>query len=242
MAKRTRFNPIECPEFPDLAIEARVGRGAGVVCGVDEAGRGPWAGPVAVAAVILDPARPIEGLNDSKKLTGPQRERLYAEICRHSHVSVVFASSTRIDVMNIRAATLWAMREAVSALAVPPDHVLIDGRDVPPGLTCPGEAVIKGDARSQSIAAASIVAKVSRDRLMQRIGATFPGYGFERHMGYGVPEHAAALQRYGATPLHRRSFKPIADVIRFGAAGITIESMVEMVDETIADDRVLAVG
>jgi ribonuclease HII len=216
MAKRTKYDPRDNPAFPDLAIEARVRRGMGLVCGVDEAGRGPLAGPVAVAAVVLDLTRPIEGLNDSKKLKSAERDALFGEICRHAHVSVVFASAARIDAMNIRAATLWAMREAVRSLAVVPDHVLVDGSDVPPGLSCPGEAIVQGDARSQSIAAASIVAKVSRDRLMQRLGACYPAYGFERHMGYGVPEHLEALRRHGATPHHRRSFKPIAESILDG--------------------------
>lgn len=219
MAKRVKFDPRDNPEFPDLAIESRVMRGAGLVCGVDEAGRGPLAGPVAVAAVVLDLTRPIKGLNDSKKIDSSARDALCDEICRHAHVAVVFASAARIDAMNIRGATLWAMREAVRALPVAPDHVLVDGCDLPPGLSCPGEAVIQGDARSQSIAAASIVAKVSRDRLMRRLGACYPLYGFERHMGYGVPEHLEALRRYGATPHHRRSFKPIADVIFGGLAG-----------------------
>jgi len=219
MAKRVRMNGDRSADMPDLTIERRLAGLASPICGVDEAGRGPWAGPVAAAAVILDPERPIEGLNDSKKLSAAARDRLYEAICRVCHVSVVFASAARIDAMNIRGATLWAMRAAVAGLAVAPEFALIDGRDIPPGLSCPGEAIIGGDARSVSIAAASIVAKVARDRLMLRAAEAFPDYGFERHMGYGVPEHSAALQRFGPTPLHRRSFRPVADALRSRSPG-----------------------
>jgi ribonuclease HII len=212
MARQPKYDRTTFPGMPDLAVEVRVGGLGRYICGVDEAGRGPWAGPVAVAAVILDPSRAIAGLNDSKRLAPLDREALYCEICSCSYVSVVFASAARIDAMNIRAATLWAMREAVAALPVKADYVLVDGCDIPVGLTCPGEALVGGDCRSQSIAAASIVAKVSRDRLMRRIGLIYPEYGFERHMGYGVPEHASALRRFGATPVHRHSFKPIRAV------------------------------
>ena len=195
------------PLRPDLTLEQRH---SGVVAGVDEAGRGPWAGPVAVAAVILDRARVPDGLNDSKQLTATERERLYQAILADHAVALVLASARRIDQTNIRAATLWAMSRAVRALERPVDLALIDGRDVPPGLPCRGEAVIRGDARSLSIAAASIVAKVARDRLMTRLAETYPAYGFDRHMGYGTAAHAAALARDGVTPVHRRSFRPIA--------------------------------
>jgi ribonuclease HII len=200
--------------FSDLEEFTATGAGsARWICGVDEAGRGPWAGPVAAAAVILDPARPIVGLNDSKKLTSRQRERLMVDICRDHHVAVVFASTARIDRVNIRAATLWAMRAAVSALPLIPDLVLVDGLDVPPGLPCPGEAIVRGDGRIPAIAAASIVAKVSRDRLMTKLRESWPDYGFECHMGYGVASHADALGRLGLTPVHRRSFKPMSKLV-----------------------------
>jgi ribonuclease HII len=195
---------------PDLSLERAFGGSHGRVCGVDEAGRGPLAGPVAVAAVILDPDRPIVGLNDSKQLTPLRREQLFAEICEKAHVALIFATVARIDALNIRGATLWAMRAAIMALPIVPEAALIDGRDVPAGLPCRAEAIVAGDSRSQSIAAASIIAKVARDRLMRQIAGACPGYGFERHMGYGVPEHLDAIARLGPTPWHRRSFRPIA--------------------------------
>ncbi len=212
MKRQTRKASGEGQQVLDFG--GAIGGHAGLVCGVDEAGRGPWAGPVAVAAVVLDPDQPIPGLNDSKQLTAAVRERLYAEICDRAHVALVYASPARIDRMNIRAATLWAMRQAVLGLPVVPDYALIDGRDVPPGLPCRAEAIVGGDAKSQAIAAASIIAKVSRDRLMRYTGTLYPDFGLERHMGYGVPEHAAALDRFGPTPLHRMTFKPVVAAIR----------------------------
>ncbi|HWV52207.1 ribonuclease HII [Pseudorhodoplanes sp.] len=179
------------------------------VAGCDEAGRGPLAGPVVAAAVVLDPNRIPRGLNDSKKLTHAEREKLYGRICATAEVGVAFASPARIDRDNILQASLWALAQAVAALPCRPKLVYVDGRDrikVP----CDCEAVISGDALVLSIAAASIVAKVTRDRLMMQIGAAYPGYGFERHMGYSVPEHFAALQRLGPTIHHRRSFSPVA--------------------------------
>ncbi|MDR3494118.1 MAG: ribonuclease HII [Ancalomicrobiaceae bacterium] len=217
MARQASLFDSPPPRGPDLALERRYGR-FGRVAGVDEAGRGPWAGPVAVAAVVLDLAdgeAPAElaGLDDSKKLSAETRERLYAAICASHHVALVFASVERIDRTDIRAATLWAMREAVASLPVTPGFVLVDGIDVPKGLVCPGEAVTKGDGRSLSIAAASVVAKVARDRLMRRLGEANPGYGFESHKGYGAAAHQAALDRLGPVSCHRRSFKPIAAAI-----------------------------
>ncbi len=184
-------------------------RGIWPVAGCDEAGRGPLAGPVVAAAVILDPNRIPRGLNDSKKLTHAEREKLYAKICATSEVAVAFGSTDRIDRYNILQASLWALARAVAALPVKPQLVFVDGRDridVP----CECQAVISGDALVLSIAAASIVAKVTRDRLMMRVGAQHPGYGFERHMGYSVPEHSAALKKLGPTIHHRRSFAPVA--------------------------------
>jgi ribonuclease HII len=188
---------------------AALKRGLWPVAGCDEAGRGPLAGPVVAAAVILDPDRVPRGLNDSKKLTAAEREKLYAKICASAHVAVALAPPARIDRDNILQASLWALARAVAALPLPPRLVLVDGRDRI--LTaCDCEAVVRGDAIVASIAAASIVAKVTRDRLMARLGAVHPGYGFERHMGYSVPEHCAALKRLGPTVHHRRSFAPVA--------------------------------
>jgi ribonuclease HII len=188
---------------------AALKRGVWPVAGCDEAGRGPLAGPVVAAAVILDPKRVPRGLDDSKRLSPPQREKLYAVICASAHVAVAFAPPARIDRDNILRASLWALARAVAALPIAPRLVLVDGRDriVAP---CDCEAVVHGDAIVASIAAASIVAKVTRDRLMARLGLAHPGYGFERHMGYSVPEHFDALQRLGPTIHHRRTFAPVA--------------------------------
>ncbi len=200
----------EAPERPTFARERRaMARGVLPVAGCDEAGRGPLAGPVVAAAVILDPRRVPRGLDDSKRLCMEEREVLYAKICATAHVAVAFGSPQRIDRDNILQASLWALARAVAALPVAPKLVFVDGRDriaVP----CACEAVIGGDGLVASIAAASIVAKVTRDRLMIRLGACHPGYGFERHMGYSVPEHFRALQALGPTPHHRRSFAPVA--------------------------------
>ena len=188
---------------------AALKRGVWPVAGCDEAGRGPLAGPVVAAAVILDPKRVPRGLDDSKRLSPLQREKLYAVICASAHVAVAFAPPARIDRDNILQASLWALARAVAALPIVPRLVLVDGRDriVAP---CDCEAVVHGDAIVASIAAASIVAKVTRDRLMARLGLAHPGYGFERHMGYSVPEHFQALLRRGPTIHHRRSFAPVA--------------------------------
>ncbi len=184
-------------------------RGARLVAGVDEAGRGPLAGPVVVAAVMFPDRRYPDGLNDSKKLTLAQRERLYDAILERAVVSIAVASRARIDRMNILRASLWAMSRAVAGLADRPDHVLVDGNMQPPGLACTSETIIGGDRLSVSIAAASIVAKVTRDRLMTAVGQAFPDYGFERHMGYSTPAHFAALKAHGPCPHHRQSFAPV---------------------------------
>ena len=184
-------------------------RGVWPVAGCDEAGRGPLAGPVVAAAVILDPKRVPRGLDDSKKLDPATREKLYAKICASAEVAVALAPPARIDRDNILRASLWALARAVAALPVRPRLVFVDGRDrIDAGCDC--EAVISGDAIIASIAAASIVAKVTRDRLMTRLGLIYPGYGFEHHKGYSVPEHFAALARLGPTIHHRRSFAPVA--------------------------------
>jgi ribonuclease HII len=170
------------------------------------------AGPVVAAAVILDPKRIPRGLDDSKKLTHERREALYAKICASAEVAVAFASPSRIDCDNIRQASLWALARAVAALPLAPRKVFVDGVDRI-AVECDCEAVIKGDGLVLSIAAASIVAKVTRDRLMARVGLAHPGYGFERHMGYSVPEHFEALSRLGPTVHHRRTFAPVAALL-----------------------------
>ena len=188
---------------------ALIKRGVWPVAGCDEAGRGPLAGPVVAAAVVLDPKRIPKGMDDSKQLTAERREELFEEICATASFAVAFASPGRIDRDNILRASLWALARAVHALPQPPQHVFVDGRDrldVP----CGCDAVIGGDALVLSIAAASIIAKVSRDRLMCKLAQDCPGYGFESHKGYGVPEHLAALDRLGPTVHHRRFFAPVA--------------------------------
>src|SRR6266436_7291704 len=188
---------------------AAIKRGLWPIAGCDEAGRGPLAGPVVAAAVVLDPKRVPRGLDDSKKLDPQTREKLHAKICASAQVAVAFAPPWRIDRDNILRASLWALARAVACLPVKPQLVFVDGRDkIDAGCDC--RAVISGDALVSSIAAASIVAKVTRDRLMMRMGLAHPGYGFERHMGYSVPEHFHALNRLGPTIHHRRSFAPVA--------------------------------
>lgn len=206
--------PFDLTGGPDFSLERRGFTGCGrPVAGTDEAGRGPLAGPVVAAAVILDDDMIPSGLNDSKKLTAARREQLFNEICRSATVAIAVASPARIDHTDIRRASLWAMAAAVRRLALRPGLVLADGRDVPEGLPCPGEAVIKGDARSLSIAAASIVAKVTRDRLMSELAVSCPGYGFERHKGYGTAAHMAALKELGPSPYHRATFAPVRELI-----------------------------
>ena len=184
----------------------------GLVCGIDEAGRGPLAGPVVAAAVILDPARPIEGLNDSKKLSEKKRVALAAEI-REKAVAwcVAEANIEEIDRLNILHATMLAMQRAVAGLAVRPTSALVDGNRCPK-LDMPVEAVVKGDGKIASIAAASILAKTVRDAGMLELHALYPQYGFDRHMGYPTAAHFAALQVHGASPVHRKSFGPVAQL------------------------------
>jgi len=191
---------------PDYSFEAAA---TAPVCGVDEAGRGPWAGPVVAAAVILNPADIPEGLNDSKKLTAKRREALFDEINARAKVGTGITEVAEIDEINILNATYLAMRRAIDALPQPPAHALIDGNRLPPDLPCTAETIVKGDGRSLSIAAASIIAKVTRDRIMVALAQQFPGYGWEKNAGYGVPAHQEGLKRLGVTPHHRVSFKPI---------------------------------
>jgi ribonuclease HII len=201
----------EPPVRPTFRRERRLlAQGVWPVAGCDEAGRGPLAGPVVAAAVVLDPERIPRGLNDSKKLDADTRERLYEKICATAQVAVAFGSIARIDRDNILRASLWALARAVKALPVRPKLVFVDG-NIKIDCGCDCEAVVSGDALVLSVAAASIVAKVTRDRLMTRVGLAHPGYGFERHMGYSVPEHFAALQTLGPCELHRRSFAPVAE-------------------------------
>jgi len=193
-------------------------RGVLVIAGVDEVGAGPLAGPVVAAAVILPVACSIAGVDASKRLTARQRQRL-ARIIRRRAVAYALGSCSvdEIDRLNILQASRQAMRRAIEAFAVPPQFVLSDARQVP-DTTIPQRAIVHGDALSQSIAAASILAKVHRDRLMERLGARYPGYGFEQHRGYCTARHMAALKRLGPTPVHRRSFAPVTE-----AAELTID-------------------
>ena len=190
---------------PDFSFERQC---CGPVCGVDEAGRGPLAGPVVAAAVILAPARIPEGLNDSKALSHTKRELLLNAILKTAQIGIGIAEPEEIDRINILQASLIAMRRAVLALPTLPDMALIDGNKLPE-LPCKAEAIVKGDSRSLSIAAASIVAKVTRDRLMVEAESRYPGYGLAGHKGYPTKAHIAALQLLGPSPIHRLSFKPV---------------------------------
>ena len=181
-----------------------------LTCGVDEAGRGPWAGPVTAAAVILDPAKPIEGLTDSKKLSEAKREAL-APLIRERALAwcVAHASVEEIDRLNIREATFLAMRRSVEGLQHAPSLALIDGNALPGGLACEARAIVKGDLKEPAISAASILAKTVRDALMLELDAAHPGYGLGKHKGYGTAAHAEALTRLGPAPCHRMSFAPV---------------------------------
>jgi ribonuclease HII len=187
--------------------------GPGLMAGVDEAGRGPMAGPVVAAAVILDDLRPIRGLNDSKQLSPRVRERLYVEIhAKALCFSIASASVDEIDTLNILQATLLAMRRAVEGLRLRPNKVLVDGNQLP-RLTIAAEAIVQGDAKIKAISAASILAKVYRDRLCQELHQQHPQYGFDDHKGYATPEHLAALKAHGVCPHHRRSFAPVRELL-----------------------------
>lgn len=203
---------------PTFAREANAyRRGFAPVAGCDEAGRGPLAGPVVAAAVILDPARLPKGIDDSKALTAGERETLFDKICATAEVAVAVAPPSRIDRDNILRASLWALAKAVCALPRTPQLVFVDGRDTLP-LECEVRAVIGGDGIVASVAAASIVAKVTRDRLMRQLGLAFPDYGFEQHKGYSTPLHWERLNRHGPTPHHRNSFAPVRESARQFAA------------------------
>jgi ribonuclease HII len=195
---------------PDFELEVAIG---GRVAGVDEVGRGPLAGPVTAAAVVFDSAGFPDGLDDSKKLSARKREVLAAQILACADVSVAHASVEEIDRMNILRASHMAMERAVAGLRVRPEHLLIDGTMVPQGLLVPATPVVRGDGRSVSIAAASIVAKICRDRIMVDLAQQHPGYGWETNKGYGSKSHMVALRNLGPTPHHRRSFKPVHNML-----------------------------
>lgn len=203
------------PRMPDFTLE--LASNATRVAGVDEAGRGPLAGPVVAAAVVLDRTRltdaELTGLNDSKKMTALARDRLFAYINATAEVGVGIADVADIDRLNILQASMRAMADAVAALPSPPDIALIDGNRVPTDLCCAGDAVVRGDGRSLSVAAASVIAKVTRDRIMVDLDSRYPGYGWARNAGYGTKEHLAALGRLGVTPHHRTTFAPVRVLI-----------------------------
>ncbi|WP_417475405.1 ribonuclease HII [Leisingera sp.] len=199
---------------PDYSYEqAARAKGFLRIAGVDEVGRGPLAGPVTAAAVILDAEAIPEGLNDSKKLSLKRREALEADIFGSAEVAIAHASVEEIDSLNILRASHLAMERAVAALDPPPDYLLIDGNLIPKGLTQPAEEVVKGDGKSVSIAAASIVAKLARDKVMVDLAQQFPGYGWEKNAGYPSKQHRDALVELGVTPHHRRSFKPVHNIL-----------------------------
>lgn len=188
----------------DTAVRAE---GYPVLCGIDEAGRGPLAGPVFAAAVILPDGLVIDGLDDSKKISEKKREALFDVICREAIAfGIASASVEEIEQHNILQANYMAMRRAVAALSIAPDMILVDGNGLPPGMPAPTRTLVKGDALSASIAAASILAKVSRDRLMLELDAQYPQYQFSKHKGYGTALHYAMLREHGLSPVHRRSF------------------------------------
>ncbi len=210
--KRSDAKPVRKKKTAVIQVEF-AWDAPGLLAGVDEAGRGPLAGNVVAAAVILDDLNPIKGLNDSKKLTALRREKLFIEIqAKALCVSVGQASVEEIDRLNILQATMLAMQRAVSGLRLKPVKVLVDGNRIPK-LEVLAEAIVGGDAKVQAISAASIIAKVTRDRQCDELHAAYPQYGFDKHKGYGTAEHMAALKKHGATPAHRKSYAPVATAI-----------------------------
>ena len=208
------------PSFELETVELRLA--GGPIAGVDEAGRGPWAGPVVAAAVILRADSIPEGIDDSKALDADAQARLLPRILASSQVGIGIAGVERIDRDNILNATMWAMQQAVAALSRAPRLVLVDGNRLPQ-FDCAARAIVKGDAKCLSIAAASVVAKVTRDRLMIEMARAYPGYGFDRHKGYGTPDHQIAIDRLGVTPEHRRSFRPVQLALGLrGGAGMLV--------------------
>lgn len=204
---------------PTLKFErAAIRRGAKIVCGVDEAGRGPLAGPVVVSAVVLNHRRVPDGLNNSKVLNTAEREALYEKIMASATVSITVMPPSVIARMNILQASLWGMRQAVLGLTLKADHVLVDGNMVPRDLPCSGQAIVGGDGRSVSIAAASIIAKVTRDRMCQIMDCEEPHFGFASHKGYAAPQHLEALTTHGPGRHHRMDFAPCAQALRLKMA------------------------
>lgn len=196
-----------------------------IICGIDEAGRGPLAGPVVAAAVILDSKRPISGLNDSKKLTEKRRDTLAAQIKEDALTwGIGVATADEIDTVNIRQANFLAMQRAFAQLAVMPTHVLVDGNDPPP-IQCKVTCIIGGDASETCISAASILAKTHRDAMMVELCTQFPGYGFSKHKGYGVAAHLAVLRELGPSPVHRRSFRPVREALEARDDTIIVQSL-----------------
>jgi ribonuclease HII len=211
---------------PDFTFESLAIAEGHFPCGVDEAGRGPWAGPVVAAAVVLDPFNIPAGLNDSKKLTEAKREALFDPIMQSARVGVGIASAGLIDEINILQATYRAMQDAVAALGDRTNFALVDGNRAPP-FSIRVQTIIEGDGKCLSIAAASIIAKVTRDRIMQELCLQYPAYGFSQHKGYGTAYHMAALQRIGPCPAHRKTFKPIAALTisgQFDSRGVREDS------------------
>jgi ribonuclease HII len=227
--RRRRSGPLQTGLFEleeDLYAQERGAWARGLwVAGVDEVGRGPLAGPVVAAAVILDPTAPIDGLRDSKLLTGRQRRRLAREIRAHALAFAVGRVGPRqIDVVNVLQATWTAMRDALARLHLPPGLILVDGNLRIPGVTCTQRAIVAGDRRSASVAAASILAKVVRDAFMARAHRRYPAYGFRQHKGYATAAHLEALARLGPCPLHRRSFHGVIP----GGAGEPVDPSLEL--------------
>jgi ribonuclease HII len=220
--------PLPKPSF-DLEA-AMMDQFRGPVAGIDEAGRGPWAGPVVVAAVILDPERIPGGLNDSKLMTPEAREDRYQAILATSIVSVVIGPVRQIDRINILQASLWGMRAAYRRLGVPAGSALIDGNIVPKRFPCKARAVVGGDGLSLSVAAASIVAKVTRDRMMVKLSRRYRRYAWDSNKGYGTPEHAAAIKKHGVCTHHRRSFSPIERALRLIETGTELPLPNEIVE------------
>jgi ribonuclease HII len=213
------MGPLEleflCMQLPDFTLEqSLIDKGMQLIAGIDEVGRGPLGGGVLACAVILDPGNIPLGLRDSKQISAKKRQAVYEAILQSSQVSIASVSARVIDKINIREATLLAMSRAADGLEVKPDWHLIDGNAIPKPLKANSDYVIKGDAKCLSIAAASIVAKVTRDRMMENAARLYPGYGFEKHAGYGTPTHIKAIAELGPCPLHRMTFKPLNQIGR----------------------------
>ena len=204
---------LKKPQDPDLFNDQMLIESADLIAGVDEAGRGPLAGPVVAAAVILDPDNPIEGLRDSKKLTAAKREKLATEIKQKAlSWSIAHATVEEIDELNILEATMLAMKRAIVGLALEPNLILVDGNRIPK-MNRRINAVVKGDDKIAAISAASILAKTTRDGWMVELDARYPEYGFAKHKGYGVKQHIEAIRRYGVLPVHRKSFSPVKEML-----------------------------